>query len=107
MTDAPKKSEIKTVDFDDKRVHSLLTVAALLVDFPRHAALREACDRQIRKIEQDVETALEKVHEDEAKEKAEAEAKKAAAKPADETKTYETADATTPSPAADTKGGKK
>ena len=87
-----KKPEVKTVDFDAEKIETLLSIALQLANSSSHMAIREATTRLLGKVEQGLEEKLEKIHEEEAKEKAEADAKAAAAPP---------------HPADDTKGGKK
>ena len=71
----PKKPDIKTVDFDVKTVDMLLDVARRVVDFPLYSSIAEADNRMLRKINQDLEEKLTKIHEEEAKAQAEEEAK--------------------------------
>ena len=100
-----RKPEVKTVDFDVKKADELLSCAVRLVGFPMYFGIREATDRQLAKMEEDLEEKLEKVHEEEAKEKAAAEAAKqreqaAAAKVAEPPPLV-------PAGADETKGGKR
>jgi hypothetical protein len=72
------KVEIKTVEFDTKTAETLMNIARAAVEFPEYAGIREAANRMLRKMEQDLTEKLVKVREEEAKAAAEAEAKKAA-----------------------------
>jgi hypothetical protein len=78
VTVETKKMEVKTVDFDMEKAEKLMNIAMSAVQFPEYPGIREATTRMLRKMEQDLEEKLVKVHEEEAKALAEAEAKKAA-----------------------------
>ena len=81
-----KKPEVKTVDFDVQKTDGLLNLANILVGFPAYTNIRDATHRQLKKIEQTLEEALEKIREDERAEELKAKAEAAAKAKAEEAK---------------------